>query len=103
MVSEILDQKAIGAIRLSLASTIAFNVSREKTIKDLMAVLSKMYEKPSASNKVFLTKQLFNLKMADNGSIAGHLNKFNTRTSQLESDGSISKTKSERWFCCPVC
>ena len=68
---------------MSLASKIAFNVFREKTIKDLMA-LSKMYEKPSASNKVFLMK-LFNLKIANSGSVVGHLDRFNTLTSQLES------------------
>ena len=60
---------------MSLASTVGFNVSRE---------LSKMYEKPSASNKVFL-KKLLNLKIADSGSVAGHLNKVNMLTSQLES------------------
>jgi len=32
-----------------------------------------------------LLKKLFNLKMADSGSIAGPLNEFNTLTSQLES------------------
>ena len=42
-----------------------------------------MYEKPSASYKVFLMKK-FNLKMADIGSVAEHLNEFNTLTSQLE-------------------
>jgi len=84
---EILDRKALGEIRLSLAltSTVAFNVSREKTTKDLMATLLKMYEKSSALNKVFLMKRLFNLKMANSGSVAGHLNEFNTLTSQLES------------------
>ena len=46
--------------------------------KDLMATLSKMYEKPLASNNVFLMKNLFNLKMADSGSLVGHLNEFNT-------------------------
>ena len=63
----------------------AFNISREKTTKDWMAALSKMYEKLSASNKIFLMKKLFNLKMADNGSIVEHLNEFNTLTNQLES------------------
>ena len=62
---DILDQKALGAIRLSLASTVAFNATREKTTLDLMVALSKMYEKLSASNKIFLMKKLFNLKMAD--------------------------------------
>ena len=57
----------------------------EKTTQDLMAVLSKMYEKPLASNKIFLMKKLFNLEMEDSGSVAEHLNEFNTLTSQLES------------------
>ena len=67
--------------------TIAFNISRRKTTKELMAARSKMYEKPSASNKIFLMKKLFNLKMVDNESITEHLNEFNTLTSQLESIG----------------
>jgi len=75
---EVLDQKALGAIRLSLTSTVAFNISREKTTQDLIAALLKMCEKPSASNKIFLMKKLFNLKMIDNESIAEHLNEFNT-------------------------
>ena len=72
---EILDWKALGAIRLSPASTVTFNVSREKTTKDLMAALSKKYEKPSTSKKIFLMK-LFNLKMAESESITEHLNEF---------------------------
>ena len=52
--------------------------------KGLMAALSKMYEKPSASNKVFLMKK-FNLKMADSRSVAEHFNGFNTLKSQLKS------------------
>ena len=52
---------------------------------DLMATLAKLYEKPSASNKVFLMKRLFNLKMSEGGSVAEHLNEFNTITSQLSS------------------
>ena len=67
---------------MSLALTITFNVSRKKMTKDLMAALSKMHEKPSASNKVFLMKKLFSLKMADSGRVIGHLNEFNTLTSK---------------------
>ena len=50
-----------------------------------MSALSKFYEKPSASNKVVLMKRLFNMKMSEGGSIADHLNEFNTLTSQLRS------------------
>ena len=48
-----------------------------------MSILSKLYEKTSASNKVFLMKHLFNMKMSKGGSVANHLNEFNTLTIQL--------------------
>ena len=48
-----------------------------------MKALSGMYEKPSANNKVHLMNKLFNLKMAENASVAQQLNKFNTITNQL--------------------
>ena len=52
-----------------------------------MSALYKLYEKPSASNKVFLMKRLFNMKMLEGGSVANHLNDFNIVTSQLSSLG----------------
>jgi hypothetical protein len=82
---EILDRKALGTIRLSLAVSMAFNISKEKTTKGLMDALAKLYEKPSSSNKVFLMKRLFNMKMSEGGSVADHLNDFNTVTNQLSS------------------
>ena len=80
---EVLDRKELGTIWLCLASSVAFNISKEKTTEGVMSALSKLYEKPSASNKVFLMKCLFNMKMSEGGSIANHLNEFNTLTSQL--------------------
>jgi hypothetical protein len=80
---EILDRKALGTIRLILAVSMSFNISKEKTMKDLMDVLAKLYEKPSTLNKVFLMKRLFNMKMSEGGSVADHLNEFNTVTNQL--------------------
>ena len=80
---EILDRKALGMIRLSLPASMAFNILKEKTMKGLMDALAKLYEKLSASNKVFLMKRLFNMKMSEGGSVADHLNEFNTVTNQL--------------------
>ena len=50
-----------------------------------MAALAKWYEKLLISNKIFLMKKLFNLKIADNESVTEYLNEFNTPMSQLES------------------
>ena len=80
-----LDRQVLGVIRLTLSRSIAHNVVKEKTTTDLIKALSGMYEKRSANNKVHLMKKLFNLKMAENASIAQHLNEFNTITNQLSS------------------
>jgi hypothetical protein len=45
---EVLDRKALGTIQLSLAASMAFNISKEKTTKELMDALDKLYEKPSS-------------------------------------------------------
>ena len=49
--------------------------------KELMETLNKSYENPFASNKVFLMKHLFNMKMEEGGFVIDHLNEFNTITS----------------------
>ena len=79
------DRQALGVIRLTLPRSVAHNVVKEKTTADLMKALSGMYEKPSTNNKVHLMKKLFNLKMAENASVAQYLNEFNTITNQLSS------------------
>ena len=84
---DVLDRKALGTVRLSLAPSVASNIAKEKTTTDLFKALEKMYEKPSAVNKVYLMKKLFNLKMPENSIVAEHLNEFNTVTNQLESVG----------------
>ena len=78
---DLLDRKTLGSIWLCLAPSVAFNITKAKTTEDLMKTLATLYEKPSASNKVFLMKHLFNMKMVEGRSITDHLNKFNTITS----------------------
>ena len=82
---EVIDRNELGTIQLCLALSVAFNISKEKTTEGVMSALSKLYEKPSASNKVFLMKRLFNMKMSEGGFVADHLNEFNILTSQLSS------------------
>ena len=84
---DILDRKELGSIRLCLAPLVAFNITKVKMTEELMETLAKFYEKPSASNKVFLMKHLFNMKMEEGRSVANHLNEFNIVTSQSSSMG----------------
>jgi hypothetical protein len=64
---------------------VAFNIPKEKTMKELMDALDKLYEKPLTSSKVFLMKRLFNMNMSECGSIADNLNEFNMVTNHLSS------------------
>jgi hypothetical protein len=50
---EVHDRKTLRMIRLSLEAFVDFNISKEKTMKELMDALAKLYEKPLASNNYF--------------------------------------------------
>lgn len=80
---EKMDQKACATIFLSLLSNVLFNVSDEKTTKELWDKLSSLYDIALASNKVFIMKRLYNLKMREGGIMSNHLNEFNTLVTQL--------------------
>jgi hypothetical protein len=58
-------------------------VSEEAMTKDLWDKLGKLYQSKSPVNKLFLRKNLYNLRMRDGDSMAEHLNTFNTIVSQL--------------------
>ncbi|GJZ83473.1 retrovirus-related pol polyprotein from transposon TNT 1-94 [Tanacetum coccineum] len=81
----LLDRQALGAVRLSLAKNVAYNVVNEKTTYVLLKALSNMYEKPSTSNKVFLIRQLVITKMHKRASVADDVNEFNSILSRLVS------------------
>eukprot|EP00253_Pinus_taeda_P025456 PITA_25456 len=82
----LINRKAVGTVRLHLTASVTFNIL-EETTKGLIKALEKLYEKTSASNKVFLMKRLFNMNMSEGGSVADHLNDFNTITIMLCSVG----------------
>ena len=82
---KLLDRQALGVVRLSLAKSVAYNIVNETTTYGVLKALSNMYEKPSASNKVFLIRQLVNTKMKEGMSVAAHINEFNSIISRLAS------------------
>ena len=78
---DILDIKALGSIRLCLAPSMPFNITKAKTTEDLMKTLATLYENPFTSNKVFLMKHLFNMEMVDEGRL--RVDRFNGKNFQL--------------------
>ena len=54
-------------------------------MKNLWEKLGTLYQSKSLVNKLFLRKNLYNLRMKDGDSMTEHLNAFNTVVSQLSS------------------
>lgn len=83
---ELLDAQALEIIRARLSKKIVQRTANENTAAGLMATLADLYAlKPTAYNKVQLTRQLLNLKMKAGTSATEHLSKFNYIIFQLSS------------------
>jgi hypothetical protein len=50
---EVLDRKALGTIQMSLTTSMDFNISKEKTTKEMMDELAKLYENPRCPIRYF--------------------------------------------------
>lgn len=61
----LLDRQVLGVIRLTLSRSVVHDILQKKTTTGLTAAFSSIYERPSANNKVYIMKNLFNLKMAE--------------------------------------
>ncbi|KAD7117790.1 hypothetical protein E3N88_05058 [Mikania micrantha] len=84
----LLDRQALGVVRLSLSKSVAYNIVKETTTFGVLKALSNMYEKPSASNKVFLIRQLVNTKLVLSivASENLHLEQLDVKTAFLHGD-----------------
>ena len=80
-----LDRKAKSTIRLCVSDSVLLNVSGEATMNTLWEKLGTLYQSKSLVNKLFLRKNMYNLRMKDGDSVTEHLNAFNTVVSQLSS------------------
>eukprot|EP00253_Pinus_taeda_P002027 PITA_02027 len=73
-----LDRKAKRKIRLCVSDSVLLNVAGEATVKALWDKLGTLYQSKSLVNKLFLWKNLYNLRMKDGDLVTQHLNVFNT-------------------------
>ena len=81
------DEKAMASIFLSLSQNVLFNVSNEKTTKEVWDKIQNMYQKVSAANKIFIMKKLYKLKMKEGTAMSNHINDLNTLLCQATSVG----------------
>ncbi|KAL8157159.1 hypothetical protein AgCh_002026 [Apium graveolens] len=82
---KLLDRQALGVVRLTLAKNVAYNIVKETTTYGLIKALSNMYEKPSASKKVYLIRLLVATRLNEGDCVADHVNEFNSILVRLAS------------------
>jgi hypothetical protein len=78
-----LDRKVKRTILLCLSDSILLNVSGEATTKELWDKLGTLYQSKSLVNKLFMRKNIYNLRMKHGDSVTKNLNDFNIVVSQL--------------------
>ena len=80
---EDLDAKALSTIRLCLANDVLFNIIGETSAASLWNRLENLYMTKSVTNRIYLKRQLYGMKMKEGTKIADHLNVFNNLIFQL--------------------
>ena len=78
-----LDAMARATIRLHLAESVYFMILECATTYGTWHKLINTYEKNIASNKVFLMRKLYNLRMKESSSAAVHINEFDSLFAQI--------------------
>lgn len=68
------DKEVRAVITLSFSKSVAFNIMNETMTPNKMNALRDMYEKSSTSNKVFLMRELFTIRMNNESSVTVHIN-----------------------------
>lgn len=84
---DLLDRQVLGAIRLTLTKILDPNSQyfKGEDYKRYDESAIKYVEKLFASNKVYLMRMLFNLKMVEGVSMVDHINEFNVIMAQMSS------------------
>ena len=80
---EELEARAVSTIQLSLAPELKYSVMNEKSPSQLREKLEKVYTSKSLTNRLYLKKQLYELKMSEERDVRDHINNFNKCITQL--------------------
>ncbi|KAK2965407.1 hypothetical protein RJ640_001484 [Escallonia rubra] len=82
---EELQAKAVSTIRLNLAPKVKYQVLTETSTTALWQKLEKIYMSKSLSNRLYLKKDLYQLRMEEGSDLGDHISEFNRLVSQLSS------------------
>ncbi|KAK2978046.1 hypothetical protein RJ640_000707 [Escallonia rubra] len=81
----LLQAKVVSTIRLNLAPKVKYQVLTETSPTPLGQKLEKIYMSKSLSNRLYLKKDLYQLRMDEGSDLGDHISEFNRLVSQLSS------------------
>jgi len=81
---EEMDLKTANTIQLCLSDEVMYNVMNEKTVTGLWTRSETLYMTKNFSNKLYLKKQLYGLRMNEGTVVLEHLNFFNKVISEFK-------------------
>ena len=82
-----LDRIVRTTIRMHLSESVYFTVQSCSMAFELWRILSDTYEKKVVATKIYLIWHLYNLRMKESDSVQAHLNKYESLSSQILSQG----------------
>ncbi|PKA58053.1 Retrovirus-related Pol polyprotein from transposon TNT 1-94 [Apostasia shenzhenica] len=77
--------KASSTIQLCLADEVLYNIFDVETSVDLWRKLEKFYMSKSLTNKLYMKRQLYSLRMSEEADLLEHMNIFSKIISQFHS------------------
>src|SRR3954462_4396207 len=73
-----LKERALGAIFMSVTDNVLREIAGEKSASAAWKKLEELYSAKSLTNRLYLKKKLYNLRMVEGTSIKQHLDEFNS-------------------------
>ncbi|KAH9679108.1 reverse transcriptase Ty1/copia-type domain-containing protein [Citrus sinensis] len=79
-----IDKKARSTIILSLGDSVIREVAKERTVAGLWTKLKNLYMTKSLSNRLYIKRKMFSLRMMEGSSLDEHIDEFNKVCDALE-------------------
>src|SRR3954467_5028242 len=73
-----LQERALSAIFMSVTDNVLREIATEKTASDAWKRLEELYSEKSLTDRIYLKKQLYNLRMDEGTLLKQHLDVFNS-------------------------
>src|SRR3954466_14298549 len=95
-----LQERALSAIFTSVTDNVLREIATKKTASDAWKKLEELYSRKSLTNRLYLKKRLYNLRMVEGTPLKQHLDVFNSIIMDLQTSISKLRARTRLLLCC---